>query len=93
MTALTWILIAAGLATVAVCAHQVHRLGGPSRGVAIALPAASVLVLPALLSQDAPVAAWGLWGAITIAAALTWAVADALRDFPDRTARRARSTP
>jgi hypothetical protein len=47
MTALTWILIAAGLATVAVCAHQVHRLGGPSRPLLIALAWLAGLALAA----------------------------------------------
>lgn len=93
MSALTWVLIAAGLATVAACGVRVHRVGGPSREVAIALPVAAVLALPGLLTNDAPAAAWGLWGATTIAAALTWAVADTPRDFPARAAGKAGRTP
>ncbi|MFI7413582.1 hypothetical protein ACIBU0_33465 [Streptomyces sp. NPDC049627] len=93
MTALTWTLIAVGLATVAVCSVQVHRLGGPSRAATIALPTAALPALPALLAQDSPAAAWGLWGATTISAALTWAVADTLRDIPGRRAGGARRTP
>ncbi|UXY32308.1 hypothetical protein [Streptomyces sp. HUAS TT20] len=90
MTALTWILIAVGLVTVAVCAARVHRQGGPSPRATLALPIAGVLALPALLVEDVPTAAWGLWGTITIAATLTWAVADTLRDIPNRAAGKAR---
>ncbi|TQK45143.1 hypothetical protein FBY35_6687 [Streptomyces sp. SLBN-118] len=92
MTALTWLLIAVGLVTVAVCAAQVHRRHGPSRGAAQTLPIAGVLSLPALLVDDAPAAAWGLWGATAIAAALTWAVADTLRNAPGRVRHTARRT-
>ncbi|MBA2806903.1 hypothetical protein E0500_005440 [Streptomyces sp. KM273126] len=93
MTALTWILIAIGLVTVAVCAARVHHLGGHSRDAVIALPATGVLSLPALLAHEAPTAAWGLWGAITIASALTWAVADTMRDLPAQGAGNARRGP
>ncbi|NBM14450.1 hypothetical protein [Streptomyces sp. GC420] len=92
MTALTWILAAAGVIAVAACGVRVFRVGRPSQGVAAALPVAAVLALPGLLSHDAPAAAWGLWGATTISAALTWAVADTLRDLPDRAAGKARRT-
>jgi hypothetical protein len=51
MTALTWILIAVGLVTVAACAARVHHLGAPSRGAAIALPTAAALSLSALLAR------------------------------------------
>ncbi|CAM5513919.1 hypothetical protein [Streptomyces chartreusis] len=86
MTALTWALIAVGLVTVAACQVRVRQEGGPSREVAIALSLASVLALPALLVDEAPAAAWGLWGTTTIAAALIWAVADTLRTAPNRAA-------
>jgi hypothetical protein len=71
MTALTWTLIAVGLVTVSVCAAQVHRRRVSSPGVALALPIAGVLALPALLVDDAPATAWGLWGTTTVAAATT----------------------
>ncbi|WP_406263804.1 hypothetical protein OHT93_02450 [Streptomyces sp. NBC_00191] len=93
MTALTWSLIAVGVMTVAASSVRVHRVGGPSREVAIALPVAAVVPLSGLLEDDAPAAAWGLWGATTIAAALTWAVADTLRDIPNQAAGKARRTP
>ncbi|MGW3151514.1 hypothetical protein ACWDG1_44285 [Streptomyces sp. NPDC001177] len=93
MAVLTWVLIAVGLVTVAGCGVRVHRAGGPSQEVAIALPVAAVLALPGLLADEAPAAAWGLWAATTIAAALTWAVADTLHDVPDRPAGKSRRTP
>ncbi|MFG2026881.1 hypothetical protein [Streptomyces sp. NPDC048825] len=93
MTALTWILTAVGLLSVAVCAVQVHRQGGPSPEATLTLLIAGVLALPALLVDDASAAAWGLWGTTTIAAALTWAVADTLRDTPGRARHTARRTP
>jgi hypothetical protein len=93
MTVLTWVLIAVGLVIVAACGVRVHRVGGPSWQVAIALPVAGVLALPGLLAEDAPAAAWGLWGATTITAALIWAVADTLRDIPGRAAGKSRRTP
>ncbi|WP_331753219.1 hypothetical protein OG440_39635 (plasmid) [Streptomyces sp. NBC_00637] len=43
---------------------------------------AGLLPLPTLLAADAPSAAWGLWGAVAIAAALVHAAADTLRDVP-----------
>ncbi|MEU9242331.1 hypothetical protein [Streptomyces shenzhenensis] len=92
MTALTWVLIIVGLLIVTACGFRVHRVGGPSREVTTALPVAAVLALPGLLTDEAPAAAWGLWGATSIAAALTWAVADTLRDIPNRTAGKARRT-
>ncbi|MFE1786873.1 hypothetical protein ACFW7J_00460 [Streptomyces sp. NPDC059525] len=79
MTALTWLLSAVGLVAVAACGVQVDRVRGPSREVAIAPPVAAVLALPGPLADDAPPAAWGLRGATTIAAALTWAVAGSVR--------------
>ncbi|MFF3518351.1 hypothetical protein [Streptomyces sp. NPDC002573] len=91
MTALTWVLIAVGF--VAACGVRVHRVGGLSRGVAIVVPVAAVLALPGLLADEAPAAAWGLWGAIALAAALNWAVADTLRDIADRKAGKTRETP
>jgi hypothetical protein len=93
MTALTWILIAVGLVTVAVCTARVHRWGSPVPGTTLALPVAGVLALPALLLDDAPAAAWGLWGTTTLATALTWAVADTLRDVPARARHTAWRTP
>ena len=94
MTTLTWILTAIGLVTVAVCAAWVHHQGGPGPGTTLApLPVAGVLALPPLLLDDAPAAAWGLWGTTTLAAALTWAVADTLRDVPARARHTARRTP
>ncbi|MEU6068833.1 MULTISPECIES: hypothetical protein [Streptomyces] len=92
MMVLTWLLVAVGLMAVAACGVRVHREGGPSREVAIALPVAVVLALFGLLADEAPAAAWGLWGAVAIAAALTWAVADTLRDMPDRAAGKPRKT-
>ncbi|MFI6010098.1 hypothetical protein ACIBAG_14980 [Streptomyces sp. NPDC051243] len=85
MTPLIWILITIGAVTVIACGVRVHRVGGPSRDVAIALPVAAVLALPGLLADEATAAAWGLWGATTIAAALTWAVADTVRDIRRQT--------
>jgi len=41
-----------------------------------------LLPLAALLPADAPAAAWGLWGATVIAAALIHGAADAYRDIP-----------
>ncbi|MGW5582619.1 hypothetical protein [Streptomyces sp. NPDC003857] len=77
---------------VAACGARVHRVRAPSREVAVALPVAAVITLPGLLADQAPAAAWGLWGGTTIAAALTWALADTLRDFPSRAADKARRT-
>lgn len=93
MTTLTWILTAIGLVTVTVCAVRVHRRGGPVPGTILALSVAGVLALPALLLDEAPAAAWGLWGTTTLAAALTWAVADTLRDVPARARHTARRPP
>ncbi|MFD0368002.1 hypothetical protein [Streptomyces sp. NPDC059071] len=82
MTVLIRLLLAGGVLSVAASALQVHRRRGPTRSVTVALPVASLLALPALLAGEASAAAWGLWGATVIAAALTWAVADTLRDIP-----------
>ncbi|MEV6326695.1 hypothetical protein [Streptomyces sp. NPDC051909] len=82
MTGLIWLLLAIGVLAVAASALQVHRRHGPTRTVAVTLPVASLLALPALLAGDASAAAWGLWGATVIVAALTWSVADTLRDIP-----------
>ncbi|MEU2233531.1 hypothetical protein [Streptomyces vietnamensis] len=82
MTVLIWLLLAIGVLAVAASALQVHRRHGPTREVAVTLPAAGLLALPALLAGDASAAAWGLWGTTVIAVALTWAVADTLRDIP-----------
>lgn len=82
MIVLTWLLLAVGFLAVAVCAVHVHRHHGPTREVAAVLPLAALLPFPALLADDASARAWGLWGVTAIAAALTWAVADALRDIP-----------
>lgn len=46
MTALTWALSTVGPLTVTACGVRVHRVGGPSREVAIALPVAAVLLSP-----------------------------------------------
>ncbi|MEU8617451.1 hypothetical protein [Streptomyces sp. NPDC048623] len=93
MDALVWTLIVlAGLATLACAVRLVRRHHrDPARLVrtlhrtALVLPAAGLLPLPALLADEAPAAAWGLWGAITIVAALVYACGDALRDVPPRT--------
>ncbi|MFD8501257.1 hypothetical protein ACFV2L_00680 [Streptomyces sp. NPDC059687] len=47
MTALTWVLIAVGLMTVAACGVRVHLVGGPPREAPIALPVAAVPPSPA----------------------------------------------
>ncbi|WP_225804014.1 hypothetical protein [Streptomyces sp. NK15101] len=82
MTVLIWLLLAIGVLAVAICAVHVHRHHGPTREVSVVLPLAGLSALPALLVEDASAAAWGLWGVTGIAAALTWAVADTLRDIP-----------
>ncbi|WP_328224011.1 MULTISPECIES: hypothetical protein [unclassified Streptomyces] len=90
MEAVAWTLVALGAATTAACAAHLTRrhrrdAPGPVRSIhrtAPALLAASLLPLPALLATAMPAAAWGLWGAVTIAAALVHAIADAMRDIP-----------
>lgn len=97
MEALAWALIVLGDVTITACAlhlTQRHRRGAPHLARSLhrtvpALLAAGLLPLAPLLAVDAPAAAWGLWGASTIAAALVHAVGDTLCDVPARQ-RRAR---
>ncbi len=71
-----------------------HCANGRSHRTAPALLASGVLPVPALLVAAAPAAAWGLWGAGTIAAALAYAAGDTLRDLPSlHTATQAGSGP
>ena len=103
MDAVVWTLILLGdLATAACAVHLTRRHHRDPVGVvrslhrtAVILLAASLLPVAALLPGDAPAAAWALWGATTIAAALVHAVGDTLRDLPPRTrtASQARSRP
>ncbi|KUO15978.1 hypothetical protein [Streptomyces dysideae] len=96
MDAVVWTLVFLGdLATAACAVHLTRRHHRDPAGLvpslhrtAPILLAAGLLPVPALLSGDAPAAAWGLWGATTIAAALVYAVGDTLRDLapPTRTA-------
>ncbi|MEV6209478.1 hypothetical protein [Kitasatospora sp. NPDC051914] len=51
------------------------------------LLATGLLPLAALLPARAPTGAWGVWGVLTIASALTYALADAYRDIPPAPAR------
>ncbi|WP_030843849.1 hypothetical protein [Streptomyces sp. NRRL F-4474] len=85
---LVWLLTSVQVVTTTGCAVLLTRRHQPdarhlARSIhrcAPVLAAAAVLPLPALLVADAPAAAWGLWGALTITAALIYARADALRD-------------
>ncbi|MGW0751129.1 hypothetical protein [Streptomyces sp. NPDC002587] len=87
---LVWLLITVQVMTLAACARhlaQRHRedvshLARTLHRTAPVLLASGVLPVPALLVADAPAAAWGLWGAGIIAAALVHAVGDTLRDIP-----------
>lgn len=99
---LVWVLITVQVLTIAACAtllarrhrRDASRLAGTLHRTAPVLLASGVLPVPALLVADAPAAAWGLWGAGTIAAALAYAVGDTLRDIPSpQTATRAGSGP
>lgn len=90
MEALVWTLIVLGVLATAACAVHLTRsqrrdaaqLGRSIHRTAPVLLAAGLLPLPALLAADASAAAWGLWGATTITAALVYAYADTLRDLP-----------
>ncbi|WP_137990795.1 hypothetical protein [Streptomyces vilmorinianum] len=90
MDTLVWTLILLGyLATIACAVHLARRHRRAPAGLdrtlhrtALVLLAVGVLPVPALLTADAPAAAWGLWGASAIAAALVHAYADTLRDLP-----------
>ncbi|MCZ4508754.1 hypothetical protein O3Q52_11165 [Streptomyces sp. ActVer] len=90
MEALVWTLIVLGDLAAAACAVHLarrHRRGPAQlvRSINRAAPvllAAGLLPLSALLAADASAAAWGLWGATTITAALVYAYADTLRDLP-----------
>ncbi|GHG01922.1 hypothetical protein GCM10018777_10780 [Streptomyces albogriseolus] len=90
MEALVWTLIVLGVLATAACAVHLTRsqrrdaahLGRSIHRTAPVLLAASLLPLPALLAADASAAAWGLWGATTITAALVYAYADTLGDLP-----------
>ncbi|MEU4498944.1 hypothetical protein AB0F96_37255 [Streptomyces sp. NPDC023998] len=102
MELLAWTLIALGaLATAACAVHLTRRrrrdascLARSIHRIAPALLAAGLLPTPALIADGMPAAAWGLWGALTIAAALVYASADTLRDIPaPRAASRPRSRP
>ncbi|MFD8544466.1 hypothetical protein [Streptomyces sp. NPDC059649] len=98
MEPLAWVLIVLGDVTIAACAVHLtrrHRRGAPhlARSLHRAVPAllaAGLLPLAPLLTVDATSAAWGLWGATTIAATVVYAVGDALCDVP---VRRSRSRP
>ncbi|MGW6396412.1 hypothetical protein ACWFR1_39290 [Streptomyces sp. NPDC055103] len=93
MAVLTWVLLAAAVAAVAACAGYRRRRRDAVPGLALVLSLAGLFPLPALLAYDASAAAWGVWGAIVIAAALVWAVADTLRDTPAARGRRSRGRP
>ena len=102
MEVLAWTLIALGALTAAACAahltrrhrRDASRLAHALRRTAPALLAAGLLPLATLLAVDAPAAAWGSWGAVTIAAALVYAAADTLRDVSGpRASSRTRSEP
>ncbi|WP_406306791.1 hypothetical protein OHA61_37210 [Streptomyces sp. NBC_00885] len=90
MEVLAWTLIALGALTTAACAVHLTRIhrrnaSGLARSIhrtAPALLAAGLLPAPALITGDLPAAAWGLWGAVTIAAALVYSAADTLSDVP-----------
>ncbi|KAB1148655.1 hypothetical protein F7R91_07585 [Streptomyces luteolifulvus] len=92
MIALVWSLIGLQLLVVGLYAYRRTRLrhrGVPAAAhpvgrTAIVLVAVCAAPLPALLTIDAPVAAWGLWGVGYTAAALVLAFADASRDIPSR---------
>ncbi|MFE6222687.1 hypothetical protein [Streptomyces sp. NPDC057854] len=87
---LIWVLITVQVVVTAGCAVLLKRhhrrdardLARTIRRTAAALSVVGVLPLPALLATDTPAAAWGLWGAATIASALVYATADTLRDIP-----------
>ncbi|WP_328678050.1 hypothetical protein OG905_27680 [Streptomyces sp. NBC_00322] len=88
MEVLAWTLIALGALTTAACAVHLTRsrrrdasgLASSIHRTAPVLLAAGLLPSPALIAGDLPAAAWGLWGAVTIAAALVYSAADTLRD-------------
>lgn len=90
MEVLAWTLITLGALTTAACAVHLTRrhrrdASGPARSIhrtAPALLAAGLFPVPVLIAGDLPAAAWGLWGAVTIAAALVHSAADTLRDVP-----------
>ncbi|MFE1788712.1 hypothetical protein ACFW7J_10005 [Streptomyces sp. NPDC059525] len=89
MDLLVWFLIVVQVLTIAGCVvviarshrQDVSRLARTLHRTVPALLAAGVLPVPALLVADAPAAAWGLWGAGTVAA-LVYAAGDTLRDIP-----------
>ncbi|MEU1925091.1 hypothetical protein AB0H23_34385 [Streptomyces albogriseolus] len=101
MEALVWTVIVLGdLATAACAVHLTRRrrrdpahLVRFIRRTAPVLLAAGLFPLPVLLAAEASAAAWGLWGATIITAALVYAYADTLRDLLPhaRTASRAGS--
>lgn len=88
MEILAWALIVLGFVTTAACAVHLARrrrrdaphMARSLHRTAPALLAAGLLPLPALLAIEGPASAWGMWGAITITAALIYAAADTLRD-------------
>ncbi|HET6355453.1 hypothetical protein [Streptomyces sp.] len=85
-----WTLITLGALTTAACAIHLTRshrrnASGLARSIHRTAPAllpAGLLPAPALIVGDLPAATWGLWGAVTIAAALVYCAADTLRDVP-----------
>ncbi|KOU59448.1 hypothetical protein ADK57_33315 [Streptomyces sp. MMG1533] len=93
MDAVVWTLVILGELATAWCAVRLTRRhhrdpAGLVRSLhrtALILLVAGLVPIPALLSDDAPAAAWGLWGATAITAALVYAVGDTLRDLPPRT--------
>ncbi|MFF4948797.1 hypothetical protein ACWC2K_33725 [Streptomyces chattanoogensis] len=95
MEALAWALIVLGDATIAACAVHLtrrHRRGAPhlTRSLHRTVPAllvAGLFPLASLLAVDATAAAWLLWGATTIAAALVYAVGDTFCGVPFRLSR------
>ncbi|WP_128982802.1 hypothetical protein [Streptomyces roseicoloratus] len=93
MAVLTWVLLAAAVAAVAACLAYQRRRRDPGPWLALVLSLGGLLPLPVLLAYDASAAAWGVWGAIVIAAALVWAAADTLRDTAAARGRRSRGRP
>ncbi|MBW5480478.1 hypothetical protein [Streptomyces bambusae] len=93
MEVLAWTLIDLGALVLAACAVHLRRrhrdrdddVSGLARSVhrtAPVLLVATLLPVPALLAGGLSAAAWGAWGALTMGAALVYAVADTWRDIP-----------
>ena len=89
---LAWALVGVqAVVTIACAVHVVRRHRHDATGLprtvhrtALVLLVACALPLPALLAATAPVAAWGLWGGLYIAAALVYATGDTYRDIPTK---------